>query len=231
MLCKNDLEDDIAAYIRDRVPKAEIRTVFDVGANVGWFTLQAGRVFREAKFHLFEPVSALFNDIPKTFGYGPDTRLPERATLNRMALGHEAGNVTMTAVPGVTVNHVIVEGRPPPPAAWPTEVAEVMRGDDYCVKHGIGHIDYLKIDVEGFDMNVLNGFTGMLSRGNIDFVQVEASMAHDNKDHTYIGAFAALLEHYNFRLFRVINQASRQIPYLTRADIVFINEDSAKRFV
>jgi FkbM family methyltransferase len=230
MLCKNDLEDDIAAYLQERIPKAEFHTVFDVGANVGWFTFQFGRVFQGAQFHLFEPVSALFNEIPKTFGYAPHAELPERATLNRMALGHEAGRVEMTAVPGVTVNHVIVAGGSQPPSEWPTESAEVMRGDDYCARHGILHIDYLKVDVEGFDMNVLHGFTGMLSRGNVDFVQVEASMAHDNKAHIHIDAFAALLACHRYRLFRIINQASGQIPYLSRADIVFIHETSAQRF-
>lgn len=231
MLCKNDLEDDIGAYIKDRLPHAEMHTIFDVGANVGWFTFQFSGHFAEAHFHLFEPVSALFNKIPETFAYRPDLKLLERTTRNRLALGHEAGNVRMTALPDVTVNHVIVEGRPQPtPAEWPTELVEILRGDTYCEQHGIYHIDYLKIDVEGHDMNVINGFTGMLSGGKVDFVQVEASMSHDNKEHIHVDAFAALLECFGYRRFRIINQASGQIPYLTRADVVFIHDKTAKRF-
>src|SRR5271169_611415 len=103
MLCKNDLEDNIAAYIIDRIPHATMTTVFDVGANVGWFTFQFGSVYRDAKFHLFEPVASLHRRIPSTFDLVPDAKILERSKLNNVALGYEIGTVRMSVLPDVTV--------------------------------------------------------------------------------------------------------------------------------
>lgn len=225
MLCRNDLEDNIAAYIKDRLPQAEMRTVFDVGANVGWFTFQFGKVYRDAAFHLFEPVSSIFDAIPATLAKATDAGLDRRSTLNHIAMGHEAGVVTITSHPGVTVNHIVSADR----TDGPTEIVDVVRGDDYCARNGIRRVNYLKIDAEGFDMNVLMGFAGMLSRGNIDFVQVEAAVSRDNHEHVHVDAFAAVLGNFGYQMFRIINQASTsRVPILTRADVVFIREVFAR---
>ena len=58
MLQKSDLEDDIAAYIAERLPQAEMKVLLDVGANVGWFATQFLKAYepwklrRPAKFEV-----------------------------------------------------------------------------------------------------------------------------------------------------------------------------------
>src|ERR1051325_9019132 len=81
MLCKNDLEDNIAQYIKDRVPKAEMRLILDVGANVGWFSHEFGKIFREAEFYLFEPSPPIFMGIEQTLTRFPEFNLWRRAHL------------------------------------------------------------------------------------------------------------------------------------------------------
>jgi hypothetical protein len=55
-----------------------------------------------------------------------------------------------------------------------TEITEpVITGDQFCAAKGIGHIDLLKIDVEGMDHLVLQGFEGLIRAGGIDLVQFE----------------------------------------------------------
>ena len=45
--------------------------------------------------------------------------------------------------------------------------------DDFCSANKIPKIDILKIDTEGFDLNVLKGAQQMLSRGQIAFIYTE----------------------------------------------------------
>ena len=45
--------------------------------------------------------------------------------------------------------------------------------DDFCSANRIPKIDILKIDTEGFDLNVLKGAKQMLSRGQIAFIYTE----------------------------------------------------------
>lgn len=224
MLCKSDLEDDIAAYIKDRVPKADIRTVFDVGANVGWFTHEFGKSYPDAEFYMFEPSPPVFQGMAETLSRFPELEYSRRTKAFPIALGHTKAVAKITIEANVTVNRIVTD------EGVPTADVAVVTGDAFCAEHGISHIDYLKVDVEGYDMNVVIGFTQMLAAGEIDFVQVEAGMSHDNKIHIHLDAFQGFLSVFGYKLFRFINQASFQIPYLTRADVVFIHERAAERF-
>ena len=49
----------------------------------------------------------------------------------------------------------------------------VIRGDDYCEKHEIDSINFLKIDTEGSEHLVLQGFDRMLTGKKIDVIQFE----------------------------------------------------------
>jgi hypothetical protein len=49
----------------------------------------------------------------------------------------------------------------------------VERGDDYCERTGVKHIDFLKVDVEGAEFEVIRGFERIFSAGRIDVVQFE----------------------------------------------------------
>ena len=51
--------------------------------------------------------------------------------------------------------------------------ARVITGDSYAERQGLTHIDMLKIDVEGMEERVLNGFSKMFAQRAIDLVQFE----------------------------------------------------------
>ena len=54
---------------------------------------------------------------------------------------------------------------------------KVRRGDDVLAEMGIEHVDLLKVDTEGADLTVLQGFSAMLERGDVDVVQFEYGSA------------------------------------------------------
>ena len=223
MLQKSDLEDDIAAYIAERLPQAEMKVLFDVGANVGWFTTQFLKAYPDCECYLFEPVTTNFDEIRATLGRFPETKPFPRSKCFRVGMGIVAEHSRVTAVPGVTVNKIVGDR----PSLEPVEDVDIITGDGFCAEHGIDRISFLKIDTEGYDLKVLLGFAGMLSRKRVDFVQVEAGMMPENDIHVPIAAFEAVLNNFGYRLFRYTNQASREVPILTWADVVFINEETA----
>jgi hypothetical protein len=47
-------------------------------------------------------------------------------------------------------------------------LAEVKTGDSYCDEAGIDRINFLKIDVEGWERFTLEGFSRMLNQNRID---------------------------------------------------------------
>jgi FkbM family methyltransferase len=223
MLQKSDLEDDIAAYIAERLPQAEMKVLFDVGANVGWFTTQFLKAYADCECYLFEPVTANFEEIRTTLGRFPETNPFPRTKCFRVAMGLTAEQSRVTAVPGVTVNKIVGDR----PSLEPVEDVDIITGDAFCAEQQIDRISFLKIDTEGYDLKVLLGFAGMLSQERVDFVQVEAGLILGNELHVPIAVFEAILNSFGYRLFRYTNQASRSVPILTWADVVFINERTA----
>jgi len=229
MLCKNDIEDDIGGYILDRIPSVQMNTVLDVGANIGWWTYKFIQHYSDTEFFLFEPVTSLHDQIEHTLGTYAARHNPfPRVKTFRMALGDVPDVGRTTKLPNVTVNHLV-----PGKAAETSETEEVQieTGDCFCAARGISHINFLKIDCEGFDLKVIIGFREMLERGAVDFVEVEASLSPDNRDHVPLAAFEGLLSMYGYQKFRILNQASTwNRPVLTRADVVFISSKAADRY-
>jgi FkbM family methyltransferase len=226
MLHKSDLEDDIAAYIKDRVPAAPMDVMFDVGANWGWVIRQFLSSFPSARVWAFEPVTSTFSSLKWNLARFQEINPFPRTTLVQTALGDEVGVGKVTMHPNLTVNR-IVEGE----SQEPTEAIVIDTGDNYVRSHSIERINFLKIDAEGYDLKVLHGFAEMVSNGRIDFIQVEASLSDSNADHIPLREFSDYLKPFGYELFRFNNQASYELPILTSADVIFIQRDVAASFL
>jgi len=219
MLHKSDIEEDIATYIKERVPAARIETIFDVGSNIGWVTLQFLMAFPECEVWAFEPVASIHAGLKANLSRFPQANPFPRAHCVHAALGERNGTAIVSAYPEVTVNRILSDG-----TDEPSDEIPIYTGDQFCLENNIEHIHYLKIDAEGYDFKVLQGLERMLTGGLIDFIQVEASMHAKNHEHTAFEEFSGFLSRFGFSYFRFTNQASDHVPILSRADVVFIRD-------
>lgn len=141
--------------------------IMDVGANHGQFATLARRHFPDATIYSFEPNPSSFaklrdsakalNVIAIPMGCGD-----RPGTLQMFDSSVDAASGLATFVPGVFEH----EGKTPVAIE-----ATLTTIDDFCAERRIDHIGLLKIDVEGFEANVLMGAQRMLTR--TDFVQFE----------------------------------------------------------
>src|SRR6185295_8952682 len=136
--------------VHQRVPRNGAPVVFDVGANNGDWSATVLKTNKLAKIHAFEPQRSLAAHIAATY--------PEIA-VNNLAVGESAGELGLYDYadhPGSQHASLLkgvidtIHGGTP----RVTKVA-VVTLDDYCREHRVDHIDFLKIDVEGFELAVL----------------------------------------------------------------------------
>lgn len=203
-----------ARHIQMHMPGTEIRTIFDVGANVGDTAVKYRQAYPAAVIWAFEPVNATFRELERIAADGAGIR------AFNVALGASDEEGRITAV-GTSRGNGLVAG----PASGPVQPVEIVRGDTFCRAHRVTQIDLLKIDTEGSDLDVLRGFHDMLGDGRIDLVYVEAGMHVDNAKHVPLERFKGYLEPIGYRVFKIYNQSAerRAGPHLRRADVMFVS--------
>lgn len=173
-------------------------TVFDVGANVGQTATAFARAFPEAVIRSFEPFASTFVLLRQN-----TARLPN-VYCEQLALGAGAGNVSVP-LQGSSVNNSL-QTCLDSPADGPVETIEVDTLDAYCRTRDLDEIDYLKIDTEGHDLEVLKGASELLATHRIGFVQVEAAMTRANRKHVAFAEFDEHLWKFGYVLFGIYEQ-------------------------
>lgn len=148
--------------------------VFDVGGFHGAWSFEVLRRKTGAKVHLFEPLPSSFAVIAAS-GAAPIGSWVLEA--NAWALGRSEEIRPFYAyaeVPSWSTFHrrwdVEREEGLMPPVEVPVPTTTL---DLYCQRRGIRRIDFLKIDAEGDERNVLMGADRLLRKGMIDFIQFE----------------------------------------------------------
>ena len=149
---------------RALVPRC--RVVFDVGANIGDWTAMALAINGTARYHCFEPSEAAYRRLASR-------GLPPNVRLNPFGLGaaNESRSMFDFAEAGRVNSLYSRIGTDSAPLREERVAIRVL--DDYCRDEGVAAIDFVKIDVEGHELAVLQGASGMLGAGRVGVVQFE----------------------------------------------------------
>jgi len=195
-----------------RCPTQKFDVLLDVGANVGQSTLAFAAAFPAARIFAFEPAEASFAALTAATAGLPHVAIAQCAFSG-------APGVLRMIMHGTTTRNRITEA----PLSNNVKEVSVRRLDAWCAEQGLGHVDFLKIDTEGHDLDVLKGATGILPQ--VDFVQVEVSMNRYNRFHVPFFDVFEFMSDAGFHLFYLHGQAheGRNLPVLRRADPIFIN--------
>ena len=141
--------------------------MLDVGANVGEWCLAAARALARVTVHCFEPSASTAQVlINKVAAAG----LAGRVVVNQLGLADRAGSLTLYEYDDATIASTV---------NWHNErlastvTIPVTTGEQYCRQCGLDRILMLKIDVEGGEFGVLQGFAPLIREGKIALVQFE----------------------------------------------------------
>lgn len=156
-------------------------TVFDVGANIGQFTLLfASLVGPQGRVVAFEPCETTARRLMAHIalnGFG-------NVTVERLAANDRHGGSMILNVFPLGYSAWNTVGKPEMYARGsrsqrlkPVVQEEVptVTIDGYCSEHNIERIDYLKVDVEGAELEAIMGVRELLEKKAVRYVQFEVS--------------------------------------------------------
>jgi FkbM family methyltransferase len=150
-------------------------TILDVGANHGLFSLEAARhIGPTGRIHAFEPTPGVRDQLVVNLR---SNGLDAMVEVIPAAVGAEEGTAKfrvhhgMTALNTMAAHDIVWLGRPI--AADEVIEVPVLTLDDHAERSGLGFIDFLKIDVEGFELHVLRGGRGLLAARRVGVIMLE----------------------------------------------------------
>jgi FkbM family methyltransferase len=164
------LEVDLKRIFKTKSPTV----LFDVGANVGQTTQRFTRFYPSADVYAFEPIQETYQTLLSCTAKNP------RVHCHCAALGEKNAEVEMlvgtdSQVSRRTYSRNVGQGQR-------CETAQMLRLDEFCEQYKISHIDLLKTDCEGYDLEVLLGARRLLKEGRISVIFSEINFLR-NKRH------------------------------------------------
>ena len=151
----------------------DAKWVLDIGANVGDVAVAALNSYKDSRVICFEPVQKTHDVLKNRLApFGDRVQMHKFALSNAAGVGeinittfHGANSIAPQADFHKECNpHVQEVGK---------ERIELVRLDDYSANFPCEHIDIMKIDVEGHELNVLKGVEKVIKK-NKCIIQVEA---------------------------------------------------------
>ncbi len=136
-------------------------TVIDVGANIGVTSAMASRYVKGGRVVAIEPSSKAYECLHKTVS---DNSLTNVTALN-IAAGSSAGHIGFVESNFLAGSYVAADAREDSQG-----LVEVVTLDDICRMQELSRVDLVKIDVEGFELDVLQGATQLIEKYNPMFL-------------------------------------------------------------
>jgi FkbM family methyltransferase len=139
-----------------------IKTILDIGGNVGFFSLTAREAFPKATIHVYEPN-------PAVLPYLTAHAAAANSRIFAEAVGAEPGRVTLTDEDYVNMRSRIDAAGNIPQVAFRTALERIG-----------GHCDLVKLDCEGAEWQILTDFEAWQ---NVDYLTMEYHLSDTSYRH------------------------------------------------
>ena len=215
-----DFLDDLIKLKLDE----NFNVIFDVGANCGQSALRFRKKFPNSDIFSFEPFEETYHILKKNTN-------SKNILCYKIAFGKELKKINgfLDKNNPTSLNNSLLEQNIDSNFIKSEEI-NLCTIDDFCNKNYIDHIDYLKRDTEGYDLEVLKGAKKTISEKTVKFIETEVTFNNINKKHIHFQKIYEFLLDYNYQLFGIYdqqNEASWTGDFLLRrSNVVFISNEA-----
>lgn len=191
------------ALIDFLLSKYSIKTVVDIGANEGQFALKLIKKNKfKGKIISFEPVSSSFKQLLKNSQQSNNWEVVQSAVGD--SVGQVPINISQNSVSSSLrkVNAHTIEAEAGT-AIVNTEMVAINTLDNLLKAHQWQNDLWLKIDVQGFEREVLRGAPEILKQAKV--VQIELAVIPSYEQSPYLEEIIATMRASGFLLYSIMN--------------------------
>lgn len=191
------------------------RVIFDVGANIGLYSLLAAKVNPQSAIHAFEPtpaIVALLNE---------NIRLNDmhNINVNAVGVGSRSEQAFLRECRGSDdsnegMNFVVAGDVAPENGDFSIQIVSLQ---DYCRQHGIENVDILKMDIEGGEYEALTGAGSLLKSQSVGCLFIELIEWSARRSGHSTSELRNILQEAGYGVYRL---SSGELKEVQREDIL-----------
>jgi len=179
------------------LPKNPI--ILEAGAHMGFDTIEFAKLWKEGRVLAFEPVPDLYKTLEKnTTGFKNISTFPfalgKENEKSRIYISSGASNASSSLLTPKehrnTHPEIIFENS--------IEV-EVVKLDDWVIKNNIERIDFMWLDMQGYELNMLRSATNILKTTLL--IETEVNLIENYEGAPLYSELKTFLESQNFEVF------------------------------
>lgn len=204
---------DLFTDLENNFPNKKYRIVLDIGANDGQSAKILSKRLSNPLIYSFEPDKVVFNQLV--------INTNKNVNIKPINLGIGNENTVLKLYKGKY-------------SEWNSFVLnlndnsdyseiEVIKIDDFLKENDIDKVDLMKIDTEGFDLNVLKGSEIALAEGKIEFIYTECGFYQENKRNTSFWDIVQYLDNFGYILFSTY-QIAKSGTYMVNGNALFVKK-------
>jgi len=211
-------------HLKNKVYRSDL-VFFDVGCNTGYYSTALNKIFPNASIYMFDPHPIAYsearnqsNQKMKVFNIGVGNKNYITKLYDRCD-GKTTENASL-------VENVISEIYKQKSKIYNVEVKSL---DQIACEQHVDYIDFLKIDVEGGEYDVLQGAKKLLDKHRINIIQFEFNEMNLYSHKTF-GDFKKILEGYELYrimphgIFNISKLDSRYVEIFSVQNIIAISK-------
>ena len=155
-------EQEIVRFLKDKIPGGIV--YFDIGANIGSLGLPVMKSKKNIRYYAFEASPMVFPFLQKNLA---SNGLRDYVLVNKLV--HKDNQQTMKFYQSEWYGKSSLA----PTYSQEFVMVDSISMDQYCSAKNIEVIDWMKIDVQGFELYVFEGMQQMLRTGKIKNILFE----------------------------------------------------------
>lgn len=191
ILINGTYEPETIQFITKRLPQKGI--LFDIGANIGAIALPLAKVNKEIEVYAFEPSAFTFQFLENNIRKNQC----QNVHIFQLAVNNKH-NATCQFFASDTLHG---KSSFAPVFAKDSQEVRTISLDKFCEEKAIEKIDFMKVDVEGFEVSVFQGAQNMLDAKKIKQIYFEFVDWAEKNAGFEVGAAQHVILNSGYRLF------------------------------
>ena len=193
--------------------------IFDVGSHIGKTIKIYKSIFSKSKIYGFEPSKNSYQILLNKFVDDKDI------IISDYALSNDRKIKTLFLSSSDNLNSL----KKPNKRAWGFDKKQTINVetdtiDHFCAKNFIKHINILKLDVQGSELDVLEGAKSMLLSQKIDLVYIEWQVVPLYKNHALYYEIGNYIGKFGYELFNIYNINEARSGQIRWGDAIFTSK-------